>query len=702
MGDVRKYTDGQSSSQPEGPQVVVPKPEIEDFEMPPETVCSRHIGENVASSSGSNLRSFLIGMGFLTSLVDKVIEEKGEDDADLLVETLIRYSDAPKSNSELSDSLDSLFDEKDTSSLPEISSVPQPKEEPDIIDQDIHDKRASLLMMNFSVNEVEFALNKLGADAPFHEIVDFIAAAQIAENFENETEEEPDSWQEKIEESTNEALFGTMEKTLRLLEMGFTEHEVSLVIEKLGSEVPMSELADSIFTGRMIGFSSEWKKYSSRMGTKDSQKHYSDIKTEDFNTNAVSHSNGIHLKQTYKGKRVKEEYDDGHLNAVSHSRHREFKENNRGKRPKQEPIDNSTSFLDPTWTEEKPDTLGFGMSNTFKSSSCRRLDKMIAKPPYFFYGNVVSVSRDDWIKMSNFLYAIEPEFVNTQFFSALSRKEGYIHNLPSDNRFHILPKPLMTIEDAIPQKKRWWPSWDTRKQISCIVSDTSEISKLCGVLEKKLIDSRGLLSSEQQRYILHSCQTSNLVWTGPYKLGPVEPEHLEHILGYPVNHTRSTEMSLAERLQLLEHCFQTDTLGYHLSVLKSLFPGGLTVLSIFSGIGGAEVALHRLGIHLKRVVSIETSEVKQRILKSWWHSSGQTGELVQISDIQSLTINRLESLMEKFGTFDFIICQNPCSQSKGSSKMAASGDRSPSLDFSLYYESVRVIQRVRDSTERKR
>ncbi|XP_021889490.1 probable inactive DNA (cytosine-5)-methyltransferase DRM3 isoform X2 [Carica papaya] len=176
MGDVRKYTDGQSSSQPEGPQVVVPKPEIEDFEMPPETVCSRHIGENVASSSGSNLRSFLIGMGFLTSLVDKVIEEKGEDDADLLVETLIRYS------------------------------------EPDIIDQDIHDKRASLLMMNFSVNEVEFALNKLGADAPFHEIVDFIAAAQIAENFENETEEEPDSWQEKIEESTNEALFGTMEK----------------------------------------------------------------------------------------------------------------------------------------------------------------------------------------------------------------------------------------------------------------------------------------------------------------------------------------------------------------------------------------------------------------------------------------------------------------------------------------------------------
>lgn len=32
---------------------------------------------NVASSSGSNQRSSLIGMGFAPSLVDKVIEEKG-------------------------------------------------------------------------------------------------------------------------------------------------------------------------------------------------------------------------------------------------------------------------------------------------------------------------------------------------------------------------------------------------------------------------------------------------------------------------------------------------------------------------------------------------------------------------------------------------------------------------------------------------
>lgn len=33
--------------------------------------------DNVASSSGSSIKSFFIGMGFLPSLVDKVIEEKG-------------------------------------------------------------------------------------------------------------------------------------------------------------------------------------------------------------------------------------------------------------------------------------------------------------------------------------------------------------------------------------------------------------------------------------------------------------------------------------------------------------------------------------------------------------------------------------------------------------------------------------------------
>lgn len=63
-----------------------------------------------------------------------------------------------KSNSESSDSLERLFDDND---YPEVSTVNQPKEEPDEFNEDFQDKRCTLLMMNFSVEEVESAIRKL-------------------------------------------------------------------------------------------------------------------------------------------------------------------------------------------------------------------------------------------------------------------------------------------------------------------------------------------------------------------------------------------------------------------------------------------------------------------------------------------------------------------------------------------------------------
>ncbi|XP_073300041.1 probable inactive DNA (cytosine-5)-methyltransferase DRM3 [Primulina huaijiensis] len=44
------------------------------------------------SSSQSNLRSAFVGMGFLLSLIDKTIEENGERNTELLLETLFAYS----------------------------------------------------------------------------------------------------------------------------------------------------------------------------------------------------------------------------------------------------------------------------------------------------------------------------------------------------------------------------------------------------------------------------------------------------------------------------------------------------------------------------------------------------------------------------------------------------------------------------------
>ncbi|KAG2407346.1 inactive DNA (cytosine-5)-methyltransferase [Vigna angularis] len=648
----------------------------------------------------------------------------------LLVSYLVQLSALQKSNSLSSDSLDSLFDDKD---LPEVSNVNQAKEmmnlvyismnmhhdvfqlaivvdldnlasllclEIDELNRDIDDKRGSLLMMNFSIEEVEFAIRKLGGEASIPELVDFIFALQIAKKLKKE----PEDITYESDEVSNEKLFGIMAKTLQLFEMGFSENEVSSAIDKLGTEAPISELANFIFAEQNgVDYVMEYKfpttpAYS--VGIKDEPDldlcGTTEVKAENFSHDPPqsSHAN---VEEIHDDTRVKgEEGIDEFPNNVS-DQYSNFVENERGKRPKYEHHD-SISYLDPCLVEERVDSIVAELSKRPKPNPPRCLSSVAAKPPFFLFGNVSSISYDSWGKMSQFLYGIEPEFVNTQSFSALDRIEGYIHNLPVENRFHILPKPPMTIEEAMPRTKKWWPPWDSRKQLSRIYCETSGVAQTCDRLGNVLADAGGVLTYEMQKDIIRYCRGLNLVWIGKFKLGPVEPEQLELILGYPSNHTRAAEGNLAERLKSLKYCFQTDTLGYHLSVLKPIFPHGLTMLSLFSGIGGAEIALHRLDIKIKAVVSVETSVQKRKILERWWRQSGQTGSLVQIEDIQKLTSKKLEGLISRFGGFDLVIYQNPCSYS---SSRLQTGAGLSALDFSVFCECVRVLQRIRGLCQRK-
>ncbi|OIT02947.1 PREDICTED: probable inactive DNA (cytosine-5)-methyltransferase DRM3 [Nicotiana attenuata] len=705
MCELPEYSDSENSSKPEGVSGIMPKVEDPYCEFPSLYTYTRPTGDNIASSSGSSVRSSLLAMGFNASLVDKAIEENGEDNIDLLLETLVANSDPPRAES--SDSLDSLFgDDEDTNSSAKYDGDVHIKEEPDPCGGVHDDKRASLLAMSFSLDEVEFAIGKLGEAAPVNELVNLIFAARIAQNCKKDDgDDSVVEIKEWIKECSTEAMFKIMEKTLKLLEMGFSENEVSAVIEKYGSEVPLEELANSIIdpsSGRMDKHLLNSLSRNGSIGF-----HPLAVKKEECDVD-TSESRDLNLLEKLKGKRPKENYID-EINTL--------------KRPKPEYDEAFGSSLGPAWQEMTSRNLGpFNTTRTPVSrraihqrsrvldcqetpklsmpKSCRTLDKEVAKAPYFFYGNVMNLSHDSWVRISQFLHAIEPEFVNTQLFSALSRKEGYVHNLPTENRFHIVPKPPLTIQEVVPNSKKWWPPWDTRQHLSCINSETSCVSQLCDRLERTVSDSQGFPAIDRQRDILHHCQILNLVWVGRYKLAPVAPEQIERILGYPESHTRNAGFSLMERLLSLKHCFQIDTLAYHLSVLKSLYPGGLTVLSIFTGTGGAEIALHRLGIRLKVVVSVEASEKNRRILKQWWSSSGQTGELVQIEDIQKLTSNKVEVLIKKFGGFDFIVCQSPCTySSKGN--LFADTDSHASLDFMLFHEFVRVLQRVRNAMGRK-
>lgn len=389
------------------------------------------------------------------------------------------------------------------------------------------------------------------------------------------------------------------------------------------------------------------------------------------------------------------------VNGDSNCRGKRFKYGDEvtGQRAKKKYIDDSGSSPGFSWVEEKVDPELYSPVIKRAPSSSRGVKQVVYRRPYFFYGNVAKISCQSWARISQFLYGFEPEYVNAQFFSALSRNEGYVHSLPAENRFSILPKPPMSIRDAIPQTKSW-PSWDIRKQLSYINSDTSGISQLCHRFERILNESQGSPSPEQQKEILHACETRNLMWVGRHKLARIGPEHIERILGYPIKHTDAFESNVEERLEALKYSFQTDTLGYHLSVLKSMFPDGIKILSVFSGIGGVEVTLDRLGIPLKCVVSIEPSERKREILRRWWKKTEQTGDLMLFQDVQKITSSKLETLVQKFGGFDLVIGQGPFPE-PSLSKMSANNDGVMSFDFPLFNEFVRVLHGVRHAMQRK-
>ncbi|TVU12570.1 hypothetical protein EJB05_46221, partial [Eragrostis curvula] len=250
-------------------------------------------------------------------------------------------------------------------------------------------------------------------------------------------------------------------------------------------------------------------------------------------------------------------------------------------------------------------------------------------PPFFYYENVALAPKGVWAEMSRFLYDIEPEYVDSKFFCACARKRGYIHNLPIEKRSPLHPLPPMTISEAFPSSKKFWPPWDTRKQFNCLQTCVAS-AKLTEGIRCTLANSECLCLRDQKDVLLQ-CRRWNLLWVGKNKVAPLEPHEMEMLLGFPKDHTRG--ISRTERYRSLGNSFQVDTVAYHLSVLKDMFPHGINVLSLFSGIGGAEVALHRLGIHMKTVVSVEKADANRAVLRSWWDQT-QTGTLIEIADVQ--------------------------------------------------------------------
>uniref|UniRef100_A0A5B7ACD5 DNA (cytosine-5-)-methyltransferase n=1 Tax=Davidia involucrata TaxID=16924 RepID=A0A5B7ACD5_DAVIN len=336
--------------------------------------------------------------------------------------------------------------------------------------------------------------------------------------------------------------------------------------------------------------------------------------------------------------------------------------------------------------------IGFGVPTEPCQVYHRTLPEAAIGPPFFYYENVALAPKGVWNTISRFLYDVEPEFVDSKYFCAAARKRGYVHNLPIQNRFPLVPLPPHTINEALPLTRKWWPSWDTRTKLNCLQTVIGS-AKLTERIRKALEDWDVEPPLNVQKYVLEECRKWNLVWVGRNKVAPLEPDEVEMLLGFPKNHTRGGGISRTDRYKSLGNSFQVDTVAYHLSVLKDLFPGGINILSLFSGIGGAEVALHRLGIPLKNVVSVEKSEVNRNTVRSWWEQTNQRGNLIDLADVQQLNGDRLEQLINSFGGFDLVVGGSPCNNLAGSNRVSRDGLEGK--ESALFYDYFRILDLVK-------
>ncbi|KAK7829517.1 dna (cytosine-5)-methyltransferase drm1 [Quercus suber] len=255
---------------------------------------------------------------------------------------------------------------------------------------------------------------------------------------------------------------------------------------------------------------------------------------------------------------------------------------------------------------------------------------------------------------------------------------------------------------ALPLTNKWWPLWDKRTKLNClqtVIGSAKLTERIRNALEnnEKYGDET---PPHVQKLVLEQCRKWNLVWVGKNKVAPLEPDEIEMLLGFPRDHTRGGGISRTDRYKALGNSFQVDTVAYHLSVLKNQFPNGINLLSLFSGIGGAEVALHRLGIPLKNVVSVEIAEVNRNIIRSWWEQTNQRGQLIEIADVQQVSIERLDQWISSFGGFDLVIGGSPCNNLAGSNRVSRNG-----LDgkhSSMFYHYVRILDLVKTMMGRDR
>ncbi|KAE8719086.1 hypothetical protein F3Y22_tig00109973pilonHSYRG00010 [Hibiscus syriacus] len=92
--------------------------------------------------------------------------------------------------------------------------------------------------------------------------------------------------------------------------------------------------------------------------------------------------------------------------------------------------------------------IGFGVHTKPDQITQRTLPEDAIGTPYFYYENMALAPVNVWTGISQYLFDVEPEFVDSKHFHATTLKRGYIHNLPIENRFSLILFSPRTIRSA--------------------------------------------------------------------------------------------------------------------------------------------------------------------------------------------------------------------------------------------------------------
>ncbi|KAK4409933.1 DNA (cytosine-5)-methyltransferase DRM2 [Sesamum angolense] len=617
--------------------------------QPKLATCSREaIAGNVEASSSAGasrvkLINHFVGMGFSEKLVSKAIEEHGEGDTESILNALLTYST-------LEDSPEQQLS---------INSDPSSSDYNETLQEDLSD------MDSWSEDEIESVhyvllsvYNLLCEEKHEHVSTDkrnVVTRSQIQMTSEND---KPVMWQPS-------SLSEKDKKLLALANMGYTVEEASIAMDRCVKELLYTVMKNDIYAYFAMIMYMECLEIVAKASVA--------VLTDFICAAQMAREEDCYL--------LEDDLKPKHLyNGNSTNKKRKFYEMCR----KKNVIEETIRLPNPM--------IGFGVPSQQPEHINRSLPEVARGPPYFYYENVALAPKGVWDTISRFLYEVEPEFVDSKYFCATARKRGYVHNLPIENRFPLIPLPPVTIHQAFPLSRKWWPSWDTRDKLNCIQTAIGS-AKLTERIRNALERYDGDPPETVQRFVLEQCRKWNLVWVGRNKVAPLEPDEVEMLLGFPKNHTRGGGISRTDRYKSLGNSFQVDTVAYHLSVLKDIYPNGINLLSLFSGIGGAEVALHRLGIKLKNVVSVEKSKVNRDIVKSWWEQTNQRGNLIDFDDVQQIDGERLEQIIDSIGGFDLVVGGSPCNNLAGSNRVSRDGLEGK--ESSLFYDYFRILDLVK-------